>query len=208
MPDLSDPLSRIRRFTLRHRRSLAAAFAALAVLFTLQSLRTETATTPVVVADEPIAAGTILEPSMLTVRDYPEALAPEGALSTPQEATDLPAGAAIGPGEPLTQNRILTGRSSSAPGSVLTPVRIDDPARVSGVEAGDRVTVISTDPMDGEIEVLAREATVEAVTRPSEAGMSTVTLHIAVDEATALQITGTAGRAPLTVLVQSPTSSP
>lgn len=208
MAHLTDLATRTRRFSLRHRRSLAAAFTALAVLFTLHALTADTATTPVLVAGEPIPAGTALDASMLIVRHYPSHLAPDDALAAPDEAAGRPVGAAVGPGEPVTQNRLLTTRPSGEPGSVLTPVRIDDPAQVAGVEPGDRVTVVAADPLDGDIEVLARDATVEAVTTPAEAGLQTMVLHIAVDEATALEIAGASGRAPLTVMVQSASPSP
>lgn len=201
MRPLIEFATRARRFTLRHRRGLAAAFAALAVLAGIHAVTADTETTPVVVATTNVPAGTVLESSMLTVRAYPTHLAPDDSLSDTATAVGQPVGASMNTGEPLTQNRLLTPHSATEPGSVLTPVRIDDPTQVAGIEAGDRVTLVATDPLEGDAEILASEAVVEAVTEPGEPGRSPVVLHVAVDEATALRIVAVSGRSPVTVMV-------
>lgn len=208
MPDLTAIPARAGRFTLRHRRPLAAVFAALAVLFTLQSLTAGASTVDVVVAEEAITAGTPLEASMLSVREFPTRLAPDDALTDTEDVVGRPLGAAVGAGEPLTRHRLLNARATGEPGTVLAPVRIEDPAQVSGVEAGDVVTVVATDPQSGEAEILARAATVHGVTTPGEAGMQILIAHVSVDEPTALKIATAAGRAPITLMVQAREPSP
>lgn len=152
---------RTRRNALRRVLALLLLFAA--VVNWAQSRREHP---EAVVFAESVAAGQPLDASHLELRRVPRELLPAGAMSSLEDPRI--AGAillsAAGPGELLTETRILpvelstagivsdsTANSSAVPLHIV-PVKLADPAMASHVHHGDIVSLIAnapSDPADG-----------------------------------------------------------
>ncbi|KLU11267.1 SAF domain-containing protein [Kocuria sp. SM24M-10] len=140
------PLSLHLRSALSRRRRLAAAvLVSLALgLVVLRLGPPRAGTVPVVTAAEALPAGTVLGPEQLAVAAYPRGLVPEGAVADPAELAGRTLAGAAGTGQPLTGSTVvgpglLTGRP---PGATAVTLRIDDPAVLQHVRAGDHVDVV------------------------------------------------------------------
>ena len=101
---------------------------------------------PTVVAAGDIARGTVLDPSMLSVRNIPGPYRPPGALSDPAEAMGKTAGSHLVPGDPVTSARLTPPGGPVAalvpPGLRAVPVTGDLPPGT--LVPGDRVDVMAT----------------------------------------------------------------
>lgn len=198
----------LRRTLRARRRPLAAIFAALAVVAAVQAARPDPPETQAVVtAAVDLRAGDVLEPSDVAVVQVELALVPEGAL----DASDPPYGrslaAPVRAGEPLTDVRLVQAELLTGfdPGTVLTTVRVFDPAAATLLEPGDRVDVVGSDPRGGlTAEVVAYDAAV--VIPPTADDASTLgdgaPVVVAVDHSTALALAEAAVRQQLTVLLR------
>ena len=183
-------LDRWRRRIKRHRRSIAAALAALSVFAIIGAVSdSDGPTTTVVIAATDIPAGTTLTPDDLTTAEFPADLAPPGAPDNPATITGEVVTAGVITGEVITASRLLGSRPEAGRGLVAAPVRLAD-AGVAGLLApGDVVDVIAASS-DGSAKVVARDARV--ITRPippatfgTQTG-SLVLLAVSPDEATDL----------------------
>jgi len=197
-------MDRIHRFVFEHRRSLAAAFAGLAVLTALSALRQQPEGSPVLVARHDLRSGHVLTASDLRTATVPPAARPSHTLSR---------GAAIGrrvagpmrAGEAVTDYRVLQDDALSgyADDAVLTTIRVDRADGLTGLHVGDRVDVIAVDP-DGEstAEVVARA--VEVVTLPpSSSDSEVVSVGIVTTEKIALALATAALEARFSVITSS-----
>jgi pilus assembly protein CpaB len=198
----------LRRTLRARRRPLAAILAALAVVAAVQAARpAPPATRAVVTAAANLRAGDVLEPDDVAVVQVEPALVPEGALDPSDPPYGRRLAAPVRTGEPLTDVRLVQAEllSGFEPGTVLTTVRVFDPAAATLLEPGDRVDVVGSDPRGGlTAEVVAYDVAV--VIPPTADDASTLgdgaPIVVAVDQATALALAEAAVRQQLTVLLR------
>lgn len=134
---------------------MAAACAAVAVLAVLQAVRPPPPEhVPVVVAAASLPGGRVLAPADLTVRGTEPDAAPANAVPDPAELVGRRLAAPVGPGEPVTELR-LVGASLLADyaaelgsAAVVTPVRVTDAGPLVLLRPGDRVDVLAA-PLAG-----------------------------------------------------------
>ncbi|WP_167853852.1 SAF domain-containing protein [Acidipropionibacterium timonense] len=174
----------------RHRRLLAALLAAAAVFLATTAMhRAPAGTVPVVVASTRIPGGSAVTSSQVRVVDMPLDLAPDGARSRPEEVVgrtvvaDLPKGAAV------TDASFLTAAAGSK-GQALVGVHLSDPALLSMLRVGQKVSVVSGE--SGAAKVIAADAVIRALPHPSGGGLlgdnGTGLVVVATDERSAAEI--------------------
>ena len=181
-PTLPSRWRAIRRRLAWHRRTLAAALTAVAVVTGIAAARpAPPPTTGVVVAAHDLSGGSVLTATDVKVRQLPVGVVP----AEPMTALSAVEGRVIaGPmraGEVVTDVRLvgpalLEGYTSTAGVTVVaTPVRIADAAAVRLVRPGDRIDVLAAGvPSElaaagltaAEVEVVASD--VQVVTVPQE----------------------------------------
>lgn len=193
----------VQRVLLVRRRLLAGVCAAVAVLAVLRVLAPPSPpTTLALVAAREIAAGAVVGADDVVTRSLP----PE---AVPRDAADSPVGrtlaAAVGPGEVLTESRLvgpslLRGRA----GVLALPVRIADAEAVGLLRVGDRVDLFGADPAAAEPAGvrLLESALVLALPAAGESAAASgrgrlVVLEVSPDQAAA--VSGHAARGLLTV---------
>jgi Flp pilus assembly protein CpaB len=156
----------MRRLLSRHRRPLAALFAAAAAACGLATARPHTPGAPVLVAAHDLASGAVLGPRDVTVRLLPAGAVPAGAV---RHATGRTLSGPMRRGEPLTDARLRSGGLFSAhdPAAVAVPVRLADAAVVRLLRPGDRVDVLAA-RADGPLpaRTVAAAVPIIAVPRP------------------------------------------
>jgi pilus assembly protein CpaB len=146
----------IRRRLSWHRRSLAAALTAVAVVTGIAAARpAPPATIDVLVAASDLAGGSALTASDVEVAQVPTQFVPAGALRPPEAALDGRVLAApMRPGEVVTDVRlvgptVLDGYAPAGGSEIVgTPVRIGDSGAVRLVRPGDRVDVLAATGSD------------------------------------------------------------
>jgi Flp pilus assembly protein CpaB len=194
----------LRRAVLARRRALAAIFAALAVITTVQAARPQPTTQDVLVATSDLRAGEVLSADDVESVDVDPGVVPAGAV----DAISPPIGRTLaGPvraGEPLTDVRFVQAEllAGFPPGTVLATIRVFDPATAALVDPGDRVDVVGTDPRGAGTSVVASDAAV--VARPASDTTALgdgAPLVLAVDESAALALADAAVRQQLTILI-------
>ncbi len=198
-------MDRIRAALFDHRRPLAAAFAALAVLAAVQSVRPDDTGVPVVVAARDLDSDHVLAATDLTIVSLPRAAAPSHVLG-PDAARGRRVAGPVREGEPITDRRVIEPRALSGYGAdaVLTMVRLDDPAVLAGVRVGDRVDVVST-TVDAEVaaRVVAADAVIALVPERDERSGDSAALGVITSRKDALELAAAALDARLGVLVTS-----
>jgi Flp pilus assembly protein CpaB len=150
----------------RHRRPLAAAFAATAMGLGLVALRPSSPPgVQVLAAARDLPGGTTLRGGDVGVVALPAAAVPDGVVRRDTDSRVLTGRILAGPvrrGEPLTDARLVgTGLLDGySPGIVATPVRIADAGAVRLLRAGDRVDVLAAagGPVDDVLPVPAGRA--------------------------------------------------
>ncbi len=198
----------LRRAIAARRRPLAAIFAAAAVTSGISAARPPPPpTTPVVVATRDLPTGTLLGADDVDTVAWASDTVPSGALDVlPLAAT---VAAPVRAGEPLTDVRLVQPGllAGHPPDSVLTTVRIADPAAASVVHVGDAVDVVGADPQaQTAATVVASGVRVVAIPAASADAMTVsdgLVLVVAVDESTALRLADAAVRLQLSVLLTS-----
>jgi pilus assembly protein CpaB len=173
----------LRRRLSWHRRLLAAALTAVAVITGIAAARpAPPPTTAVLVAVSDLAGGSLLTRSDVEVTRLPTAFVPSGALSPGQ--TGVEGRVLAGPmraGEVVTDVRLvgpslLAGYDAGGAGVVAAPVRIGDAGAVRLVRPGDRIDVLaaaaptefSADEGGGAFAVEVVASDVPVVTIPTE----------------------------------------
>lgn len=126
----------------RHRRVLAALFAAAAAAFALAAARPHTGGVRVPVAARDLAGGAVLGSRDVTVRLLPVRAVPAGVVG---RATGRTLSGPVRRGEPLTDARLRSGGllDSRDPSAVAAPVRLADAAVIRLLHVGDRVDVLA-----------------------------------------------------------------
>lgn len=160
----------LTRWLARHRRALAAGCAGLSVAAIVAAASpAPEATTPVLVAARPIAAGSPVRAADLRTVLFPRSLAPADAYAAADPAVGRTTAVALSPGTPVTRGAIVGAEGNrGAPGRSLVPARLSDPAITRLVRVGDRVDVLALDH-SGPAKVVARGARVAAMPEPPAA---------------------------------------
>lgn len=161
-------MDRIRRLADEHRRLLAAACAALAVLAALSAVRQSPETVTIAVARHDLASGTVVSAGDIGSAALPRSAVPDHVLPRHRAVGRRVAGP-MRAGEALTDARLVGPGSlhGYGAGAVLTTVRVER-ADAATLAAGDRVDVVAVAPGgESPAEIVARD--VEVVTVPDEA---------------------------------------
>ena len=149
------------------RRAVAAVLVGLAAVLALAPGRASSADDAVVVAAQNLAAGTVLEPALVTLRSIPRQAVPDGAARVPSAVLGRTLAAPVRRGEPLTDVRLtgpdLTRASSTNPDAVSVSLRLADPGVAALLRPGTTVDVVTVGEHQDEPVVLARGARVLAV---------------------------------------------
>src|SRR5689334_18931082 len=148
MPHLTHLPGEVRRRVLVHRRPLAAALTALAVLEALRSVQPPAAPTAQVwTAAHDLAAGRVLAPDDLRPTSYAPGSVPGGAIADPATVVGRTLAGPLRRGAPVTDLSVVARPLTTAyPGRVATPVRLADGAVVDLLRAGDLVDLVAADP--------------------------------------------------------------
>lgn len=141
----------------RHRRLLAAVFAAAATAFALSAMRSAAPRwVPIPTAARDLPSGATLRPSDVRPVSVPAAAVPAGVVRS-----GLPGRVLAGPmrrGEPVTDARLIGSRllNGYGPGLVAVPVRMADAGSARLLRPGDRIDVLTAPsrwdeaPLDGD----------------------------------------------------------
>ncbi len=175
-------MDRFRGFLIDHRRPVAAALVALAVLAGLQSVRPADDTVAMTVAARDLPSGHLMTADDVTDARVPADARPEHVLGRADAVGRRVAGP-MRRGEALTDRRIVTPRRLG--GDVLSTVSVEDPASVVGLRVGDRVDVVAA-AEEGRAAVVVRGATVATLPRPEPGTTPAVGLTTSDDDALAL----------------------
>lgn len=140
----------------RHRRLVAAALAGIAVLAGVSAARPRSAPTAAIwVAARDLPGGMPLTTADVTLRSFPLADVPGGAIRAPGGVVGRLLAAPVRQGEPMTDVRLLDQTLLAAlvrPGLVAVPVRLSDGAAAAAlVHAGDVVDILATQDVDGRV---------------------------------------------------------
>ncbi len=176
-------MERIRDFVFDHRRPLAAACAALAVLTALRSLQPSTDTVSLTVVAHDVESGRVLTEGDLTTVEVAPGSGPDHVLAA-DEAVGRRVAGPMRSGEAVTDHRVLSPRGLDED-TVLSMVRIDDPASLIGLQVGDRVDVVSTAGEHGAA-VVVEQATVATPPTVDDGSAATVGLSTSADDALSL----------------------
>ncbi|GEL23491.1 hypothetical protein PSU4_24450 [Pseudonocardia sulfidoxydans NBRC 16205] len=167
------PATRWRRGVLA-RRVLAGALVVTAAVLAFRPAAA--AGDPVLVAARDLPAGVVLGPADVTVRPWPQALAPAGVLRDSADATGRVLAGPARSGEPVTDLRLagpaLAAAATGLPDAVAVPVRLADPGVAGLLVAGNVVDVVTPGAGADEAIVLAEGAVVTAVL-PGDPGGAT-----------------------------------
>jgi len=140
---------RISRLLTRHRRPLAAALLALALVLTASTLRPAgVPQSRVVVAAHDLAVGEVVVRSDLEVISIPTGSTPQGVTSNPEVVVGRRLAGAVRRGELLTDVRFVVSDSVTGPsdsGRVAVPVRLSDGEVATLLTPGVVVDVIAAD---------------------------------------------------------------
>ncbi|CAM3218894.1 SAF domain-containing protein [Tsukamurella hominis] len=186
--------------TLTARRAAAAALAVLALIVAVTS-RPSGPQAQVLVAARELGPGGRLTAEDLAVRTVPAELAPQDALTEPDDAVGRSVTGPVGAGEILTGRRVLTDRTAGyiRPGSRLVPVSLQDAATMDLLRAGDVVDVVAQRKDDSPA-VLARSATVAVAAAPQATRQQARTAMLAMSESEAHAVAAAALSSPLSVV--------
>lgn len=149
-----------------HRRILAAALAAAAVVLVIDAASPSLpAGVDVVVAARDVDGGTKLRPDDLVTRSFPADAAPQGRVDI-DAAVGRVLAAPVRAGEPLTDRRLLGQALLDGWGTdlVATPVRVTDAGTTSLITSGDRINVLAAADHAESARVIAGDVPVLTVT--------------------------------------------
>lgn len=157
----------VRRRVLARRRPLAALCAGIAVAAGVHSVTAPPApTVAVLTAARDLPAGSVLGDSDLEPLPMPPEAVPEGVAP---DAVGHTLAAPVRAGEPITDVRLIGSDLAAAhPDLATVPVRLPDSGLAALLEPGDTIDLIATDPQAGGSRVVAPDALVLAIPKPSE----------------------------------------
>lgn len=192
------------RFTLRHRRLLAATAAGLAVYFALSALTAEPQGRSVVVAGRDLNSGARLSETDVRETSMPHNAVPDGAAGKPRDVVGRMTSGALRRGEVLTDRRTVRAGplDGFGPDRVLTVVRVTDPSVLTLLRPGDRVDVVAVSGDDSpKASRIARSAIVVTVPRQRSAFSEGAPVGLAVTHRVALALAERALDSRLAVVV-------
>lgn len=131
----------------RHRRLLAALFAAAAVALALAAVSpSPPERVEIAVASRDLSGGTAVTADDVAATRVPPAAVPDGLLSQ-HEVVDRVLAAPMRAGEPFTDRRLVGSGLLSGwdDDLVATPVRLADPTTTTLLRIGDRINLLATD---------------------------------------------------------------
>jgi pilus assembly protein CpaB len=184
-------MDRFLRFTLRHRRMLAATAAGLAVYFALSALTAEPQGRSVVVASRDLNSGARLKASDVRQTSMPGAAVPDGAAAEAREVVGRMTSGALRRGEVLTDRRTVRAGmlDGFGPGRVLTVVRVTDPSILALLRPGDRVDIVAVSGEDSpKASRVARGAIIVTVPRERSTFSEGAPVGLAVTQRVALDL--------------------
>lgn len=183
-------MERVRDFLLDHRRPLAAACAALAVLTAMQSLRPPDRTVEVAVAARDLESGRLLDESDVTTVRMAVAARPDHVLDE-DDAIGRRAAGPMRAGEPLTDRRVVSQRALD--GGVLSMITVEDAGTLVGLRVGDRVDVVAPGDEGGRAHVVVSGADVTTLPDGNDQEVGVVGLTTTSDDALVLADAAVAG---------------
>ncbi|WP_187975338.1 SAF domain-containing protein [Corynebacterium poyangense] len=158
----------------------------------------------VVVLNQPVAAGTILEPEHLGIRRLSSDKHPDKViLGTDKDEVAGKILASSGVAGEILHSNLLVGPeliNSLSPGGTMVPLKLADPDLASLLVQGDTVSVVTINTVDEKPVVVAEGARVVA-TPPDEHSSSVL---IALEDSQATAVATAALRSPLAVIVTGP----
>ena len=191
-----------------HHRSVAIRrFAALSLLITALLLAVtggREGGPAVLVFTQALEAGQPVGEGDVELRTYPAALAPESALSSPEDAHGLIVVASATAGEPVTPGRLLDSHLVEAlagPDSTLVPVNLAEPEVTALLHHGDTVSIVTV-AGDSEPRVIAEGARVVATGEAATGRADTVL--VALDSTAGLGVAAASLSHPLAIVLTSP----
>ncbi len=195
----------IRRFVLIHRRLLAAAFAGLAVVFALGSLRPTEPSVAIVVARHDLRAGSSITSGDLASVRIPPAARPAHSTTDKSDFIGRRVAAPMRDGEALTDFRVLAPGLLTGYGEdfVLSTIRVADVTELASLRVGDHVNILATAPEgDSAATIIARRAAIVSLAHNDDRDEAPL-IVVAVEEKTGLAIATAATRSRMSVLTVS-----
>ena len=184
-------MDRFLRFTLRHRRLLAATLTGFGVFFGLSAVTASPASQTVVVAARDLDSGVAVTADDVRVVKVPPALTPRQAALRPSDVVGRLTSGAMRQGEVLSDRRTIAAGplDGFGPGRVLTSVRITDPGVLAFLRTGDTVDVMAVAGDDQpKATIVASRARVVTLRRSTSRFNEGVPVGLAVNRASALSL--------------------
>lgn len=194
-------MERFSRFTLRHRRGLAAALTGLAAFCALSAVTDEPPGHPAVVATHDLDSGVRLAASDVRVVQRPEESLTATAPTSAADVIGRITSGAMREGEIFSDRRTVTTGplDGYGPDRVLASVRINDPSVAAILRPGDAVDVLGVSGDDPPTAtVIARRARVVSVRRAAGQFNDSVPVGLAVSRSDAMALAARSLEARLT----------
>jgi Flp pilus assembly protein CpaB len=184
-------MERFYRFTLRHRRLLAATLTGLGVFFGLSAVTASPAGRPVVIAARDLDSGVTLTAADVRAAQVPPEAAPHRAPTSVVQVIGRITSGAVREGEVFSDRRTVAAGPLDGFGSgrVLASVRISDSSVVAMLRTGDTVDVIAVAGNDQPTAaVIARGARVVTLRRSTPRFSDGVPVGLAVSRSAAMEL--------------------
>lgn len=165
MSFFSKNLTKATNFILNLKRELATAFLISAVLITISPLFAKIGTESVLVANQDLAAGTVLSINDFKVIAIPTKYKATNAISE-SEIQNLALASDVKKGEQLTSTRFLTIATSD---KNLVPIRIADSQISKIIQPGQIVDIVASGERDLRAKLLAKSVRIVALYPESQA---------------------------------------
>jgi Flp pilus assembly protein CpaB len=153
----------------RHRRLIAAALAAIAVLASISAVQGTRPTMAIVVATRALHAGSVVAPADVAVRSMSAELS-AGALGETSAVVGRTLLVNVNAGQPMYSSFALE-HGSIPTGWAAVPLRTADAAVANLIRAGERVDVVGQRTSNDPATVLARNVSVLTVAAPQQSGL-------------------------------------
>lgn len=202
MSELSSYVRRARRALLRHRRLIAAALAAAAVICLVRVLApTAPHLDAVAVAAHDLSGGAVIGQGDVVIVQMPPDVVPAGAFGTTEAVLGASVAAPMRSGEPLTDRRLLGAEliHGYPPGMVASPVRIQDAEVVSLLQPGNRIDLYAPAGHSGPATRIVSGAVVVMLPKAAEDQGNGALVVLAVSSSQAAEIAQASATAALSV---------
>ena len=183
----------------------AAAFAGLAVVFALGSLRPTEPSVAIVVARHDLRAGSSITSGDLASVRIPPAARPAHSTTDKSDFIGRRVAAPMRDGEALTDFRVLAPGLLTGYGEdfVLSTIRVADVTELASLRVGDHVNILATAPEgDSAATIIARRAAIVSLAHNDDRDEAPL-IVVAVEEKAGLAIATAATRSRMSVLTVS-----